>query len=92
MSKFFTLSLLTHAPPRAALFNHTEIIRFLIDNGADIHQVDVEHRTPLLVAASRGSMDSVKVLLEYHSDPKIKVRTVSVHLVESFERNVAVDS
>ena len=55
------------------MFNHVEIIRFLVTMGADVAAVDMDQRTPLLVAASRGCMESVNILLESSPDPKIKV-------------------
>ena len=55
------------------MFNHIEIIRFLVAMGADVTAVDTDQRTPMLVAASRGCMESVNILLESSPDPKIKV-------------------
>ncbi|KAK3089349.1 hypothetical protein FSP39_002938 [Pinctada imbricata] len=53
---------------RAAMFNHTEVIKFLLDEGADINTVDTQLRTPLLLAACKGCWTSVRLLLDRGAD------------------------
>ena len=47
----------------AAYFGLAEIIKLLIDNGADVNNEDFNMPTPLVVAASQGHEDAVKLLL-----------------------------
>uniref|UniRef100_T1JBU7 Ion transport domain-containing protein n=1 Tax=Strigamia maritima TaxID=126957 RepID=T1JBU7_STRMM len=48
----------------AAMFDHVDIVDYLITEvGATIDPSDKEHRTPLLLAASRGSWKTVRSLL-----------------------------
>ncbi|PVD23407.1 hypothetical protein C0Q70_16676 [Pomacea canaliculata] len=53
---------------RAALFNHVQVVEFLIRNGAEIDSVDNTSSTPLLLAASKGSWDSVLCLIQHGAD------------------------
>ena len=41
-----------------------EIVKFLLDNGADVNQVNMTRATPLIAASSFGHIDVVKALLE----------------------------
>ena len=43
------------------------LVRCLIDNGANINKTDVYGQTPLMVAASYGSLNVVKLLLEQNN-------------------------
>jgi len=58
---------------RAAMFGHPTLIQYLVEKGADMEVVDVEQRTPLLVAASKYHMQSVNTLLALGADPFAKV-------------------
>ena len=51
----------THAPPETG---QVEIVKFLLDNGADVNQVNMTRATPLIAASSFGHIDVVKALLE----------------------------
>jgi len=42
---------------------NTDIVKFLIDNGADIEAVDLEMSTALMIASMRGHTDIVKLLI-----------------------------
>lgn len=54
----------------AAELGHTEVVRFLLEKGADINSLNpYERETPLHCAIRSGNIDTVKVLLEAGSDP-----------------------
>jgi len=38
----------------ASMFDHPDIVSYLVAEGADINALDKEHRSPLLLAASRS--------------------------------------
>jgi len=49
----------------AVLNNHTDVVKYLIDKGANIHVVDDEQDSALSLAASRGHADLVQYLLDH---------------------------
>ncbi|SPJ71701.1 uncharacterized protein FTOL_01429 [Fusarium torulosum] len=49
----------------AALRDHRSIIEKLASAGADVNKADFNHVTPLHTAASRGSIETIKILLHY---------------------------
>jgi hypothetical protein len=53
----------------AAHRGHTELVRFLLDRGADIEDRWVEGESPLMVAAWHGHLDTVQLLLDRGADP-----------------------
>ncbi len=53
----------------ASINGTPEILKFILDNGADIEVRDSSSGTPLYAAAMTGRADSVKILLEYGADP-----------------------
>lgn len=50
----------------AATNNHTDVVEFLLSNGADINGCNVYHETALSVAAQEGNMAAVDMLLSHH--------------------------
>lgn len=44
--------------------NSIEILNFLLENGADVEDLDVINQTPLIIASQNGCADLVKVLLK----------------------------
>nr|XP_008191477.1 PREDICTED: transient receptor potential cation channel subfamily A member 1 isoform X2 [Tribolium castaneum] len=56
----------------AAMFDHPEIVEFLINEGADINPMDKEKRSPLLLAALRGGWRTVHVLIRLGADINVK--------------------
>ncbi|XP_032220958.2 transient receptor potential cation channel subfamily A member 1 isoform X2 [Nematostella vectensis] len=57
---------------RAAMFDHEDIVRFLLKQGIEVNDLDLELRTPLHLAASRGCTRTVEVLLQTGADCNIK--------------------
>ncbi|XP_043469328.1 ankyrin-3-like [Leptopilina heterotoma] len=53
----------------AATFNNTRLVELLLEAGADINSIAVEHLTPLHFAASAIQPTVVKFLLENGADP-----------------------
>lgn len=58
---------------RACYHNNVEVVKFLIENGADIHARTVEGWTPLHCTARWEAMESAAVLL--HSGANINVKS-----------------
>lgn len=56
----------------ASMFDHPEIVEFLVNEGADINALDKEHRSPLLLAASRSCWKTVHLLIRLGADISIK--------------------
>lgn len=50
---------------KAAQFNRTDVIRLLLQNGADVHKPNRFGNTPVHLAAIRNSIDAIAVLLEH---------------------------
>nr|KAI8750038.1 transient receptor potential cation channel subfamily A member 1-like [Biomphalaria glabrata] len=57
---------------RAALFDHTLIIQFLIDHGADINCRDISNSTPLLLAVSKSCWAAAQLLVISGADVSFK--------------------
>ncbi|XP_012937566.1 transient receptor potential cation channel subfamily A member 1 isoform X2 [Aplysia californica] len=58
----------------ATLFNHTAVMKFLLDKGANINAVDDNQFTPLLLAASKGKLEATKMLINYGADTTFRDR------------------
>ncbi|GAB6022298.1 hypothetical protein CHUAL_006421 [Chamberlinius hualienensis] len=56
----------------AAMFDHKDIVEYLVHEGAPVNSLDMQHRSPLLLAASRGGWKSVEVLMRLNADITIK--------------------
>lgn len=52
---------------------HSQIVSFLIENGADIFATNDKKYTTLHIAAENGSTDAVDILLEKAGDDKTKL-------------------
>ncbi|KAH9044113.1 ankyrin repeat-containing domain protein, partial [Lactarius deliciosus] len=47
---------------------HCDVVKCLLDHGADVNLPDDHHSTPLTLATHRGHIDVVRVLLEHNAD------------------------
>ncbi|XP_055299666.1 transient receptor potential cation channel subfamily A member 1 isoform X2 [Sitodiplosis mosellana] len=56
----------------AAMFDYPDVVSYLIKEGADINALDREHRSPLLLAASRGAWKTVLALIKLGAEITIK--------------------
>ncbi|XP_046391330.1 transient receptor potential cation channel subfamily A member 1 [Ischnura elegans] len=56
----------------AAMFDHPEIVEYLVKEGADINALDKEKRSALLLAASRGAWRTVHTLIELGADIRLR--------------------
>ena len=56
----------------AASFNRVDILRYLLENGAEINVKDDQGYTPLLLAIETESLDAFKLLLDNGADPNSK--------------------
>uniref|UniRef100_F6WSN6 Transient receptor potential cation channel subfamily A member 1 n=1 Tax=Monodelphis domestica TaxID=13616 RepID=F6WSN6_MONDO len=57
---------------RVALFDHHELAEYLISMGANIDSIDLEGRSPLLLATSSASWNVVNLLLSKGANVEIK--------------------
>uniref|UniRef100_A0A1I8J5S6 ANK_REP_REGION domain-containing protein n=1 Tax=Macrostomum lignano TaxID=282301 RepID=A0A1I8J5S6_9PLAT len=53
---------------RVKLDSTPDVVKFLLENGADWSQADLKQATPLSVALERGNPDVVRAILEYDSE------------------------
>ncbi|XP_068620625.1 transient receptor potential cation channel subfamily A member 1 [Battus philenor] len=56
----------------AAMFDHPDIVSYLIMEGSDINPLDKERRSPLLLAASRAGWRTVHTLIRLGADIELK--------------------
>ncbi|CAG9864669.1 unnamed protein product [Phyllotreta striolata] len=67
----------------AAMFDHPEIVDYLVSEGADMNAMDKERRSPMLLAALRGGWRTVHMLIKLGAD--INIRDINkrnlLHLV-----------
>lgn len=52
----------------AILSGHTDIVKLLVERGADLEATDEYSRTPLFLAAEYGVLEDVKILMEAGAD------------------------
>ncbi|XP_055886580.1 transient receptor potential cation channel subfamily A member 1-like isoform X2 [Biomphalaria glabrata] len=73
LAAIFILDVMKMSPlHRAAFFNHTTIMEFLLEHGADKDCRDINDRTPLLLAASKGCWAAVQLLVSKEADVHVK--------------------
>ncbi|XP_050093578.1 transient receptor potential cation channel subfamily A member 1 isoform X1 [Anopheles aquasalis] len=56
----------------AAMFDHPEIVEYLVREGADINAMDKEKRSPLLLSSSRGGWRTVMSLIRLGANISLK--------------------
>lgn len=56
----------------ASMFDHPDIVEYLVNEGADINALDKESRSPLLLAASRGGWKTVHVMIRLGANIGVK--------------------
>jgi ankyrin repeat protein len=54
--------------PAASEAGHLDIVRSLLDGGADVNERNASHRTPLHYASQEGRIEVAKLLIEYGAD------------------------
>ncbi|KAG1682527.1 Transient receptor potential cation channel subfamily A member 1 [Nymphon striatum] len=66
LSKCLSLEDAQHRTPlhMAAMFNHPDLVKYLVAEGGDLEHYDIEERTPLLLAAVHQAWDSVILLMQ----------------------------
>lgn len=52
----------------AAYLGHADIAKYLLDHGANLHEVDFERKTPMHYAAEKGRIEIIKILMDYGAD------------------------
>jgi len=67
---------------RAALFDQTKLITFLVEKGAKVNARDDDGRSPFLIAVAAGNIDSARVLLQLGAENTVTdlLLKTSVHL------------
>ncbi|XP_078397355.1 transient receptor potential cation channel subfamily A member 1b [Cetorhinus maximus] len=60
---------------KAATYDYSELVEYLIEQGTDMNMIDCESRTPLLWAASHGAWNTVEILVTRGANINIKNST-----------------
>ena len=48
--------------------DNSDVVRALLEKGAKVNQENQDGLTPLMIAAEKGLIDSLKVLIDYQAD------------------------
>jgi ankyrin repeat protein len=70
----------------AAHGGHADVVRLLVERGADVNGLDRVKSTPLLAAASSGSSETVRALLRAGADANAKGRAKETALMVAARR------
>jgi len=65
----------------ASMQGRTEIIRLLVDKGANVNSQDAYGQTPLILAAWNGDAATIQLLLSYHADMNAHDQSVKTALM-----------
>lgn len=60
----------------AAMFDHPDIVNYLIAEGSDVNPLDKERRSPLLLAASRAGWRTVHILVRLNFEYNIPFKKI----------------
>jgi len=62
---------------------HVNVLRYLVENGADVNALTYKNRTPLMLACLRGHLNTATFLMEHGADVNIHDNdgTTAVHYV-----------
>jgi ankyrin repeat protein len=63
-----------------------EIARLLLESGADVNATEMDHRTPLMLAARGGSVEMTALLLKFGADTEVKDDEGRTSLMHSLDR------
>jgi len=75
---------------RAAGTGHTEIVRLLIDKGADVNLLDKNGETALMGAAGAGHTEIVKVLIDKKANVDTKNNNGVTALIKAAEKKTTL--
>lgn len=67
--------------------NAFDIVKLLLESGANVNQPDLGHCTPLHWACVKGNLRMVELLLKYGADPNAKDLAMSTPLHEAVRKN-----
>ncbi|XP_068728378.1 transient receptor potential cation channel subfamily A member 1-like [Montipora capricornis] len=56
----------------AAMNNHADVVKYLLEKGASVDPRDKQRRTPLFLAAERGGTEAVKILISSGANVRAK--------------------
>jgi ankyrin repeat protein len=70
----------------AAFQGHLEVVRFLLDSGADVDARAPNQATPLMFAARNGHIEVARLLIERGADVDLKSDTGASAMVWAAER------
>ncbi len=78
----------------AHAINSVEMIRFLIENGAEVDAIDDQERVPLIAAIKSGSLGGVKILIKNGADIFVKDRNGlnPLHYAVKYKRKFILSS
>ena len=84
----------------AASFNHTEIVKELLAQGAGVNDIDKSGSTALMVAADKGNIESVNILLDSgayinardNADRTVLIRALDIPEIKPDRKHMAVNA
>ena len=65
---------------------HIEIVKYLVEHGADINKRNNDGWSPLLIVCFNGHIEIVKYLMEHGADIKDKDRVVDYLLIYTISK------
>ena len=71
----------------AAAYGHLDVLRCLIENGADVNAATYDKSTPLMIASGYGHVNVVTCLIEHGANMDLKHKTGQTVLHYAVDRN-----